>query len=335
MSQSAPHLPVMLPEVLEALSPRDGAIYVDGTFGAGGYSRAILDAADCRLVAIDRDPTVRETADAFTAQYGERFTFLPGRFSEMEALLAEAGIEAVDGIVLDIGVSSMQIDQADRGFSFMKDGPLDMRMGRDGPSAADAVNHLGERELADIFYVYGEERNSRRIAKAVIRARSEAKIETTAVLADIVERASGGKRSKIHPATRVFQALRIFINDELGELARALEAAERLLSPVGRLVVVTFHSLEDRMVKAFLRSRSGRSGSGGSRHAPEPEAGPEPSFIELSRKAVLASEAEASANPRARSAKLRAAERTEAAAFAEGVALHRQIVSLDRLEAAL
>jgi 16S rRNA (cytosine1402-N4)-methyltransferase len=329
------HLPVMLDEVIEALAPREGGVYLDGTFGAGGYSRGILNAAPCKLIGVDRDPSVAPTVQGFAAEFGERFAFQVGRFSEMEGLAERAGEAGLEGVVLDIGVSSMQIDQAERGFSFMKDGPLDMRMGGDGPSAADAVAHLSERELADIFYVYGEERASRRIAKAVVLAREEAEISTTARLSEIVERASGGKRSKIHPATRVFQALRIFVNDELGELARALRAAERLLRPLGRLVVVTFHSLEDRMVKAFLRDRSGRAGSGGSRHAPELEAGPAPSFKLIARKALVASDAECAANPRARSAKLRAAERTEALAWDESPASPRNVVSLARLEAAL
>ena len=331
----APHIPVMLDEVLTALEPRDGALYIDGTFGAGGYSRAILSAADCRLIGIDRDPRVRPAADQLTQAAGGRFVFVEAAFSEMEAVIRDNGGQGVDGIVLDIGVSSMQIDQAERGFSFQKAGPLDMRMAANGPTAADAVNRLGEQELADIFYVYGEERRSRRVAKFICDARKDARIETTDRLAEIVTRATGGKHSKIHPATRVFQALRIYVNDELGELARALEAAERLLSPLGRLVVVTFHSLEDRMVKSFLRARAGLAGGGGSRHEPAVDSGPDASFRLLHRKAQAASEAEAAVNPRSRSAKLRAAIRTEAPAFDEEVALHKGVVSLARLEAAL
>ena len=332
---AAPHIPVMLEEVLAALEPRDGALYIDGTFGAGGYSRAILSAADCRLIGIDRDPSVRPAAEHLRQAAPNRFVFVEAPFSAMEEVVRANGGEHVDGIVLDIGVSSMQIDRAERGFSFQRPGPLDMRMAGSGPTAADAVNRLTEQELADIFYVYGEERRSRRVAKFIVTARAEAPITTTDRLADIVARATGGKHSKIHPATRVFQALRIFVNDELGELARALEAAERLLAPLGRLVVVTFHSLEDRMVKTFLRARAGLAGGGGSRHEPVVEDGPEPSFRLLHRKAVEASEAEAAANPRARSAKLRAAIRTEAPAVTGGPALHRTVVSLARLEAAL
>jgi 16S rRNA (cytosine1402-N4)-methyltransferase len=330
-----PHIPVMLDEVLHALEPRDGALYIDGTFGAGGYSRAILSAAECRLIGIDRDPSVRPAADHLKQASGGRFVFVEAPFSAMEEVILANGGQGVDGIVLDIGVSSMQIDQAERGFSFQKKGPLDMRMAASGPTAADAVNLLSEKELADIFYVYGEERRSRRVAKFIIDARAEAKIETTDRLADIVSRAVGGKHSKIHPATRVFQALRIFVNDELGELARALDAAERLLSPLGRLVVVTFHSLEDRMVKTFLRARAGLAGGGGSRHEPAVAVGPEPSFRLLHRKAVEASAEEAEVNPRARSAKLRAAIRTEAPVVVDGPELFRSVVSLSRLEAAL
>ena len=330
-----PHIPVMLDEVLHALEPRDGALYIDGTFGAGGYSRAILSAAECRLIGIDRDPSVRPAADSLRQAAGGRFVFVEAPFSAMEEVVLSSGGRSVDGIVLDIGVSSMQIDQAERGFSFQKAGPLDMRMAASGPTAADAVNLLTEQELADIFYVYGEEHRSRRVASFIVRARAEARIETTDRLAEIVSRATGGKHSKIHPATRVFQALRIFVNDELGELARALEAAERLLAPLGRLVVVTFHSLEDRMVKSFLRARAGLAGGGGSRHAPVEEAGPDASFRLLHRKAIEASAEEAAENPRARSAKLRAAVRTEAPAIIDGAELYRSVVPLARLEAAL
>jgi len=327
------HLPVMLDEVLATLKPAPGEVYLDGTFGAGGYSRAILAAADCTLIGVDRDPSVADNVARLKADYPERFLFAQAPFSDMEAVAAELGYGQLDGIVLDIGVSSMQIDQAERGFSFAKPGPLDMRMARSGPSAADAVNLLSERELADIFYVYGEERRSRRVAKFIIDARAEEKIETTDRLADIVTRAIGGKHSKIHPATRVFQALRIFVNDELGELARALAAAERLLSPLGRLVVVTFHSLEDRMVKAFLRTRSGLSGGGGSRHEPAVATGPAPSFRIEQRRALAPGEAELSRNARARSAKLRVAVRTEAPAWTGGESVFEPVVSLDRLEA--
>ena len=332
------HLPVMLDEVVRALDPQDGGLYIDGTFGAGGYSRAILSAADCRLIGIDRDPSVIPAAEQLGRASGGRFVFVQAPFSQMAEVIRANGGETVDGIVLDIGVSSMQIDQAERGFSFMRAGPLDMRMARSGASAADAVNLLAEEELADIFYVYGDERRSRRIAKQIVEARAEAPIETTDRLAAIVTRATGGKHSKIHPATKVFQALRIYVNDELGELARALEAAEAILAPRGRLVVVTFHSLEDRMVKDFLRARTGQAGGGGSRHAPAVETGPvaSPSFSLLHRKATAASEAEIAANPRSRSAKMRVAIRTEAPAWAEDLSESgRNVVSLARLEAVL
>jgi 16S rRNA (cytosine1402-N4)-methyltransferase len=329
------HVPVLLDEVVHALEPRDGALYIDGTFGAGGYSRAILSAADCRLIGIDRDPRVRPAADHLRQASGERFAFAEAPFSAMADVVRASGGETVDGIVLDIGVSSMQIDQAERGFSFSRSGPLDMRMAADGPTAADAINRLTEQELADIFYVYGEERRSRRIASFIVRARAEALFETTGQLAEVVSKASGGKHSKIHPATKVFQALRIFINDELGELARALEAAEQILAPLGRLVVVTFHSLEDRMVKTFLRARSGLAGGGGSRHAPAVEVGQAPSFRLLHRKAITAGEVEISTNPRSRSAKLRAATRTEAPVWSDGLSFQPNVVSLARLEAAL
>ncbi|MCW5725100.1 MAG: 16S rRNA (cytosine(1402)-N(4))-methyltransferase RsmH [Maricaulaceae bacterium] len=328
------HAPVMLDEAVTALNPRDGGLYVDGTFGAGGYSRAILAAADCRVLGLDRDPSVQHLAEALKKGCPARFAFVRAPFSMMEEIVRSSGGETVDGVVLDIGVSSMQIDQAERGFSFAKDGPLDMRMSGEGPSAADAVALLSEAELSAIFHHYGEERRARRAANAIVRARAEAPIETTAQLAEIVARAVGGKPGRIHPATRAFQALRIFINDELGELVRGLSAAERLLAPLGRLVVVTFHSLEDRIVKTFLRARAGLAGGGGSRHAPEGPAGPAPSFSLLHRKAVEASEAETEANPRARSAKLRAAIRTEAPAFAEEAAPFPDLPDLTRLEAA-
>lgn len=329
------HYPVMLNEVLAGLRPQAGEMHLDGTFGAGGYSRAILGAADCSLIAVDRDPTVRPVVDQFCGEFGERFSFHAGPFSELEAAVAESGRERIDGVVLDIGVSSMQIDQAARGFSFSKPGPLDMRMSGEGASASDAVNRLSERELADIFYVYGEERKSRRVAQFVVRARGESPITTTDQLAEIVSRAIGGKHMKIHPATRVFQALRIFVNDELGELARALGAAERVLAPMGRLVVVTFHSLEDRMVKTFMRARSGLAGGGGSRHNPVAVEGPAATFSLETRKAVTATEQELSENPRSRSAKLRVAVRTQAPSWQEEEFVMPGVVPLSKLEAAL
>jgi len=329
------HAPVMLAEVLHAMEPRDGALYIDGTFGAGGYTRGLLGSADCRVLGIDRDPTVAPLAADMVKAFPGRFQLVRAPFSAMEAIIRDHGGDTVDGVVLDIGVSSMQIDQAERGFSFAKEGPLDMRMSGEGASAADAVRLLSEKDLADIFFLYGEERKSRRVAGAIVRARAEAPITTTEALAEIVARAIGGKPGRIHPATRVFQALRIFINDELGELVRALTAAERILAPMGRLVVVTFHSLEDRIVKAFLRDRSGLSGGGGSRHAPEVEPVQPPSFSLLQRKAVEAGEAELNANPRARSARLRAAIRTQAPVWPEDTSLLPAAPSLAALEAAL
>lgn len=309
----ARHVPVLLHSVLAALQPRDGGLYVDGTFGAGGYSRAILDAADCRLCAIDRDPEAVEAGRAMEAEYGGRLVLKGGRFSMLDAIAAEAGMAPADGVVLDIGVSSMQIDQAERGFSFRADGPLDMRMGREGDSAADLVNALSERDLGLIIGTLGEERRARAIARAIARSRAEAPIRTTRDLVRVVESVLGPKRDgRIHPATRTFQALRIHVNGELDELAGALGAAERLLKAGGRLVVVSFHSLEDRIVKSFLNERSGRLPRG-SRHMPETGA-PEPTFELIGRKPVEPDAAEAETNPRARSARMRAAIRTQAAA---------------------
>jgi 16S rRNA (cytosine1402-N4)-methyltransferase len=315
-----PHISVLLAEVVAALAPRAGGIYVDGTFGAGGYSRAILDAADCSVCAIDRDPGAVAMGRALEAQRPGRFTMIDGRFGDMDALLRLRGVNQVDGVALDIGVSSMQIDQAERGFSFAKDGPLDMRMAQAGLSAADMVNDTAEAELADIIYRYGEERHSRRVARAIVAARKDKPFERTAELAKVVRSAVPKSKDGIDPATRTFQALRIAVNDELGELERGLDAAERLLAPGGRLAVVTFHSLEDRVVKSFLKARSGADAQP-SRHLPQAQgAGRAPSFDLLGRKAQTASEAELAANPRARSAKLRAAIRTQSPAWAGGEA---------------
>ncbi len=310
------HLSVLLDEVVEAIDPRAGDVIVDGTFGAGGYSRAFLERG-ARVVAFDRDPSVGGFADALGAVFSDKFALVERRFSEMEAGLAALEIDSCQGVALDIGVSSMQIDQAERGFSFMQDGPLDMRMGGDGPSAADLVNDEDEAELARIFWVYGEERASRRIAKVLVQRREQAPFHRTVDLAETVERALGGRKgAPTHPATRVFQALRIAVNDELGELEAGLAAAERLLAPGGRLAVVTFHSLEDRIVKSFLTERAGLKPQG-SRHRPQAESGPAPSFELLFKGHRGPSDIETFENPRARSAKLRAARRTHAPAWAE------------------
>ena len=311
----AAHKPVMLEEVLAAIVPRDGAIYVDGTFGAGGYSRAILDSARCRVCGIDRDPAAAPAAAALRKRYADRFLFVAGRFGDMSALLSERGIDEVDGVALDVGVSSMQLDSAERGFSFRADGPLDMRMSSTGRTAADVVNEEPEHGLATIIRDYGEERRARRIARAIVEARREARIDRTLALAGIVRRAvgrtAGGGRDGIDPATRTFQALRICVNDELGELARGLSAAETLLRPGGRLAVVTFHSLEDRTVKRFLVERSAARPRP-SRHAPDAgTAGRSARFRPLGRRVVRPDAAEIAANPRARSARMRAAVRTE------------------------
>ena len=307
----SPHAPVLIDEVIEALSPQPGETIVDATFGAGGYTRAIL-ACGARVIALDRDPTVQPHADAVAAEFPDRFRLVRTPFSG----LAEAVEgETPDGVVFDIGVSSMQLDQPERGFSFMRDGPLDMRMSGEGPSAADIVNTWDHGPMAHIFKLYGDERQSGRVATAILRRRAEQPFERTLDLAAAVEKALGGRRgAAIHPATRVFQALRIAVNDELGELRAGLEAAEATLRPGGRLVVVTFHSLEDRIVKAFLTERTGNA-PGGSRHAPVAVETRKPSFTLSFKGAVGASEAELAANPRARSAKLRAAVRTDAAAW--------------------
>jgi 16S rRNA (cytosine1402-N4)-methyltransferase len=307
----APHIPVLGRPALDFINARDGGVYIDGTFGAGGYTRAILGAAKCKVIAIDRDPNAVAAGTELAAQARGRLTLVADRFSRLEEVARAAGCEAVDGVVFDLGVSSMQLDRPERGFSFRHEGPLDMRMSGQGPSAADVVNAASERDLAAIVYALGEERHSRSVARAIVKARSEAPIATTAALADIVASAVRARPGDIHPATRTFQALRIFVNDELGELIRGLFAAERILKGGGRLVAVSFHSLEDRIVKTFLGERS--SSRAGSRHAPEIKR-PAPSFRLLTKRPVTADEEEVARNPRARSAKLRAAERTEAPA---------------------
>jgi 16S rRNA (cytosine1402-N4)-methyltransferase len=307
----APHVPVLLRAVIDHLAPRDGGVYIDGTFGAGGYTAAILDAATTRVVGIDRDITAIAGGQPLVGASVGRLTLVEGRFADLDVLASSAGITAADGVVLDLGVSSMQLDTPGRGFSFRHDGPLDMRMGPGGPTAADVVAAASERDLADIVYLLGEERHSRAVARAIVTARREQPVVTTGALAAIVSRVVRGRPGDIHPATRTFQALRLFVNNELGELEGGLAAAERILKPGGRLVVVSFHSLEDRIVKTFLAGRSGAGG--GSRHLPEmkPAAA---TFHTLTRRPVTADDAETADNPRARSAKLRAAERTDAPA---------------------
>jgi len=293
------HVPVMLGEVLEMLKPRDGASYVDGTFGGGGYSSAILEAADCRVLGIDRDPEAIARGQALVERFGGRLTLVQGEFSRMDEFT-----HATDGVVLDLGVSSFQFDHPARGFSFREDGPLDMRMSLSGETAADVVNSADERTLTQIIARYGEEKNARRIARAIIAARP---VNGTAQLARIVSDAQGpaALRLAIHPATRTFQALRIHVNDELGELERGLDAALKILGPEGRLVVVSFHSLEDRMVKHFLSERS-TSAPRASRHAPLSAPAHKPAFKLLTTRPMIPSAAELASNPRARSAKLRA-----------------------------
>lgn len=303
-SATVPHIPVLLEEVLDALAIRPGETHVDGTYGAGGYSRAMA-ARGAHVVAIDRDPDAIAEGRERIAREGSDIDLLEGNFSTMESLLAGGGVGQVDGVTLDIGVSSMQLDRADRGFSFQADGPLDMRMSKAGMTAAEFLNSASEDEIADILYHYGEEPRSRRVARAIVAARP---LERTAQLAAVVRRALGHKpHDKKDPATRVFQAIRIHLNGELDELERGLEAAEAVLAPGGRLAVITFHSLEDRIVKNFLRRKSGGE-AGGSRHRPQMSAQTRPTFGKPAR-AVRPSEQELNRNPRARSATLRSAVR--------------------------
>ena len=302
----APHVPVLLRPLLKAVAPVSGT-WVDGTFGAGGYARGLLEAGADKVIGIDRDPLAHQMAQGWIGDYGDRLELVEGNFADMDTVISGA-----DGVVLDLGVSSMQLDIAERGFSFMKDGPLDMRMEQSGESAADLVKRLDETALADVLYTYGEERASRRIARAIVKARDQEPIETTARLSSIVEAClPRPKLGQSHPATRSFQALRIAVNDEYGALWRGLMAAERALKPGGWLCVVTFHSVEDRMVKRFFQARTGRLDTV-SRHAPvtETEA---PRFELLTRKAVGPDDEELAANPRARSARLRIGKRTDAA----------------------
>jgi 16S rRNA (cytosine1402-N4)-methyltransferase len=306
------HVPVMLTEVIGLLAPRGGGVYLDGTFGGGGYAAAFLAAAPCTVWAIDRDPDAIARGASLAARYPGRLHLLHGQFGDMLHLLGRQGLTRLDGIVLDLGVSSFQLDDSRRGFSFRADGPLDMRMSRSGPTAADVVNSLSERELADLLFELGEERASRRIARAIVGARAEQPILTTGRLAAIIRGVLPPDRSGIDPATRSFQALRIRVNDELGEIERALEQAGQLLAQAGRLIVVSFHSLEDRIVKRFMTGAAGRSPAP-SRHDPRGlTARPEPRFRLLTARALRPGAREVQQNPRARSARLRALERKAA-----------------------
>ncbi len=309
----ARHIPVMLSEVLSALEPQDGKIFIDGTFGAGGYTRGLLEAARCSVLAIDRDPRAGVFARMLEEDFPGRLTFVLGRFAEMQEIAKSQGLPGVDGVALDLGVSSMQLDTPERGFSFMQDGPLDMRMSSEGPTAADVVNMLPERELTAIISTLGEEKRARAIARAIAAQRAQAPIERTGELAALVALVVGRKHDETkHPATRTFQALRLYLNEELSELARGLGAAEHVLRAKGRLAVVTFHSLEDRIVKRFFASRSAPAPRG-SRHLPDKGAAPyAPSFQLLNRRPLSPTREEIRLNPRARSARLRAGIRTEA-----------------------
>jgi 16S rRNA (cytosine1402-N4)-methyltransferase len=310
----AAHVPVLLGPILASVAPVRG-VWLDGTFGAGGYARALLDAGAARVIGVDRDPDALGRAAAWAGRYGDRLALRAGRFGDLDAIAKDAGAGLLDGVVLDVGVSSMQLDEAGRGFSFVREGPLDMRMAQAGPSAADLVNDAPEALLADILHQYGEERAARRIARAIVAARASRPFATTLDLAAVVERClPRPKPGQPHAATRSFQALRIAVNDELGELARGLAAAEAALAPGGWLAVVTFHSLEDRTVKRFLQLRTGGAPRA-SRYAPE---APDetPGFALATRKAIAPSAAEIAANPRARSAKLRIARRLDGPARA-------------------
>ena len=315
MTEAASHIPVLVDAVLAALAPRDDATYIDATFGAGGYSEAILGAARCRVFGIDRDPDAVARGRALADKHGGRLTLIAGPFGEMERLIGPFSPGPIAGIAFDLGVSSMQLDEGERGFSFRQDGPLDMRMSREGETAADLIARLPERELAALIQALGEERFARRIARAVTAVQRRRPLATTGELAEIVRAAIPKREPGLDPATRTFQALRIAVNDELGELDRGLAAAERLLMPGGRLAVVSFHSLEDARVKAFLRRRG--ETPRGSRHLPPRPGGPAPNFTLLHRRPMRPSAEEIAGNPRARSARLRAAERTAAPAFVE------------------
>ncbi|MBX3533693.1 MAG: 16S rRNA (cytosine(1402)-N(4))-methyltransferase RsmH [Xanthobacteraceae bacterium] len=324
----ARHLPVMLREVVSSLKPKDGGKYIDATFGAGGHSRALLAAANCHVLGFDRDPRTVAQSSWLVGEYGGRLTVVEANFSEMLEIAPRHGFDQVDGVLFDFGVSSMQLDEAARGFSFRFDGPLDMRMSARGVSAAEVVNEYDERALSRIIAALGEEKKAKFVARAIVDARKEKEISTTGELAKIVREAIHSKPGDIDPATRTFQALRIYVNDELGEIGKGLLAAERLLKAGGVLSAISFHSLEDRLVKTFITSRS--QAPAVSRHAPEVKTAP-PSFSAVQRKALIAGEEEVKINPRARSAKLRVAERTGAPAQHDDPleALLAKIPSLD------
>jgi 16S rRNA (cytosine1402-N4)-methyltransferase len=313
----ARHIPVLAPAAIAYLNVRDDGVYVDATFGGGAYSAAILRASNASVIGIDRDSAAITAGEKLVEQWGHRLTLVHSNFSELHRAVNDAGHTTVDGIVLDVGVSSIQLEDAARGFSFRHDGPLDMRMGQSGPTAADVLRTLSERDLARIIAMLGEERHARAVARAVIRARAATPLRSTRALADVISSVVHARVGAIHPATRTFQALRIFVNDELKELAAGLAAAEQILKPGGRLVVVAFQSLEDRIVKSFLAQRSRRSAS--SRHLPPPPSAA-PTFKVLTKRPIVAEAAEVGANPRARSAKLRAAERTDAPHQSGGLA---------------
>ncbi len=308
------HIPVLLAEVVDVLNPQDGGLYVDGTFGAGGYSRAILEAADCAVIGIDRDPSALREGAQMVDAFDGRLTLLRGQFGDMAELLKTVNVGEVDGIALDLGVSSMQLDRDERGFSFLRDGPLDMRMSSEGQDAAEVVNTFDEFDLFRIISVYGEEKQAKRIAREIIRARDEKRLTRTAELADIVSHAVGGRKgARVHPATKTFQGIRMFVNDELRELVKALRASEKLLKRSGKVAVVTFHSLEDKIVKKFFRGRSGYT-AGVSRHMPADDGNAyDATFQKTSSKVIRPSAVEIEGNPRARSSKLRWAERSVAA----------------------
>jgi 16S rRNA (cytosine1402-N4)-methyltransferase len=317
---------VLRERALEALAVKPGGLYLDATFGAGGYTRAILASEGTRVIALDRDPIAIAAGAALVTEFAGRLTLIEARFGDLGEASEQAGLGPFDGVVLDIGVSSMQLDEADRGFSFRLDGPLDMRMEKSGRSAADLVNEADEEHLVDVFFYYGEERMARRIARAIVADRKSVPFTSTRALAGLIARIVPHKPTEIHPATRTFQALRIAVNDELGELVRALEAAERVLKPEGRLAVVTFHSLEDRIAKQFFAKRSGR-GRAASRLLPGEIAPAEATFVVPGHQPILPDQTEMTANPRARSAKLRFGIRTSVPAQHADLAL-RNLVSL-------